>query len=358
MAKYDFTLKTKEGGNYRLRRITPSQFVFETPGYIDEIQFPSKPNFHYSNRYLKRIVSNNTRSKQITNKTAVIVPFFSIYENTYAIDAFNEFKEQIPKSDLFVIELSYFDLPFYIAESKNFIRLRGDRNNLMWQKERLINIALQHIPREYTNIAWIDGDILFENTKWKEDLHKKLVESSVVQLFETANTLEYDRKTINRSVISIVKSQYNIPNAHPGFAWAARREELGQVGLFDYHITGNGDSHMYGFFSGVYPDWHATVSLKLPGFEYYAKTYVRKLNEHLTSGVGYIPGHINHIYHGNYSNRNYNSRQELLMSNNYDPVSDIRINSAGLFEWNFDSESARNLYADIIAYFKARQTKD
>src|SRR5579862_8178673 len=36
----------------------------------------------------------------------------------------------------------------------------------MWQKERLLNIAIGFISQTWTRVAWLDCDVLFENPDW------------------------------------------------------------------------------------------------------------------------------------------------------------------------------------------------
>ena len=43
------------------------------------------------------------------------------------------------KVPLTTVELAFNDQPFFISDS---IKIRGDTNNIMWQKERLLNIAI------------------------------------------------------------------------------------------------------------------------------------------------------------------------------------------------------------------------
>ena len=45
----------------------------------------------------------------------------------------------------------------------------------LWQKERLVNVAIEHVPAACTVIAWLDGDILFSDPRWMP----KTVEANV-----------------------------------------------------------------------------------------------------------------------------------------------------------------------------------
>ncbi len=64
------------------------------------------------------------------------------------------------------------------------LRLRG--SGVMWQKERLLNIAAPTLPASCTKIAWLDNDVLFENPNWVQETSDALETSFVVQPFDWA----------------------------------------------------------------------------------------------------------------------------------------------------------------------------
>lgn len=286
-------------------------------------------------------------------KTAFIVSFFSFYENEVVVENYNRFKAQIPKEDLFVIELSFFDLPFFAKESR--IKLRGGGKNVLWQKERLMNIILETIPKEYANIAWVDADILFRNKDFIRDINLKLRDHSVIQLFKKANWLEQGG-VIGQEWETIIFNN-DTRTHHPGFGWAARREEIEKIKFFDYHITGNGDVFIYSLLSGTRSGWSKTF-LSLPGVGYYANKYIEKAKKYLKSDVSYLDDEIDHLYHGDYKNRLYNERHIILEKGHFDPVEHLRISSSGLFEWNLKSDEAKKIHRDIYNYLKLRKEYD
>jgi len=347
-----FYLRTKNG-NINLRKISSNSFIAEN--HLESLEILDDIFYEINEQGGKRKIKKQKRA-ETANKTAYIIPFFSFYENDRMAELFEIFKQQIPKQDLFVIELSFFDLPFYIKESESFIRLKGGEENLMWQKERILNIALENIPKEYTNVAWLDCDVIFENTNWKEDLHLKLNDHSVVQLFEKVTWLNED-KTLNKEFSTIVKSD-KMPDGHPGFAWAARREELDKFKFFEYSIDGGGDTYMYFCFSGKKILYCENQINKLHGFEYKINDYIKLLNENMLSDVGYVDGTIKHMFHGKYENRKYVDRYTTLNDNKYDPVKDLFIDDNGLFKWNLKNKSALAIQNYIKQYYKFRKEND
>ena len=61
---------------------------------------------------------------------------------------------------LVTVELA-FDGQFELTsgDADHLIQLSG--GDIMWQKERLLNIGIKSIPSAVKNFAWIDCDILF-----------------------------------------------------------------------------------------------------------------------------------------------------------------------------------------------------
>src|SRR6185295_1783317 len=55
------------------------------------------------------------------------------------------------------LECSMGSSGFELPESRNVIRVRG--RDVMWQKERLLNIALQQVPARFSKVAWLDCDV-------------------------------------------------------------------------------------------------------------------------------------------------------------------------------------------------------
>jgi hypothetical protein len=44
--------------------------------------------------------------------------------------------------------------------------VRTDQTNVLWQKERLLNLALQRLPEHCTKVVWLDADTFFTNPNW------------------------------------------------------------------------------------------------------------------------------------------------------------------------------------------------
>lgn len=311
---------------------------------------------------VKSIQSHITFRKRVLslgNKTAWIVPFFSFTHNPIMRDNFRVFYDALGElnKNVFVIELACFeDSEFSIPESSNFIRIKPGPGTLLWQKERLLNLALSQIPKDYANIVWADADILFQDTNHlQRDIDLKLQDYSIVHLFKTVSWLNPDR-TI-RSTFRSVVDQPAEHFGHPGYAWAARREELDPVGFFDYHITGNGDTFMYFLMNRKIERW-AQPFFDLPGIQYVSEKYLTQVKKHFTSRIGNLDGNIKHLFHGDYKNRNYENRHKILLDNDYDPIMCIRLNNSGLYEFNHNEPKALIIEDLIKQYLNRRKEND
>jgi hypothetical protein len=60
----------------------------------------------------------------------------------------------------------------------------------MWQKERLLNIALEVVPDKVEDLAWSDCDLVFESPDWPEAARRALKSDNVIQLFSEVRYLD------------------------------------------------------------------------------------------------------------------------------------------------------------------------
>ena len=256
------------------------------------------------------------------------------------------FRDTLRKCPLTIIELS-FDGRFVFSDS---IHVTGvPSKHLMWQKERLLNLAAEQLPGDVDKIAWIDGDVIFANDNWCQIAEAKLDSDPVVQLFESAHHLDSSGRVAKVTPAMHAGSQEN--PGWPGFAWAARRELFP---LYDQHILGGADALMYYAFVGQHRDrksWR-TKGMSEPWFQSYVSSSERMHS--ITKGkVGFVEGDILHLYHGEKSNRKYMERWSYLYDFAFNPAVDILIGDGGLWEWSSDMKS--DMHALVRYYFRERK---
>jgi hypothetical protein len=301
-------------------------------------------------------LNTSSRSINIKPKLAIITTFFNPKNYINLKRNYVQFVDNLPrKTDLFPIELS-FDNNFFI-EHDNVIQLKGNKNNILWQKERLLNIRLQSIPKQYTNIAWIDADIIFKNPDWIKETNDKLNNYKIVQLYEHCYRMnqdnEFDKISAGYIKYHSLDSKNTLKNnfgcGHPGYAWAGRRETLEKIGFLDNQIIGGADSLMMSGFLNIETQYIRSFNKewRIAYEEWKSKAY-----EEVRGSVSFISGDIVHLYHGNYENRQYLSRAEFLIKRNFDPKKDLRLDSNLLWA------SEPSITVNLKKYFASRKEDD
>ncbi len=271
---------------------------------------------------------------------------------------------------LCIAELAYPGVPFCVPNKCADLLIRLNAESILWQKERLLNLMLAQLPADCEHVVWLDGDLLFANDSWVEETRHLLGRHKIVQPFQSAVWLPRGapQKTpdlaslLSRPGIAFALQQpgvsrnvvYRPDLAHPGFAWAARREILAFDGLYDKFILGGGDFltmlAMYSDSSLVnHPDVSNCFSPKLATD---FKFWVDHFHQTVAGDVGYAPGLVLHLWHGDLGNRRYVERYEILRDCDFDPNSDIAAASSGCWQWSSDKP---DLHRRVAGYFAARR---
>jgi len=236
------------------------------------------------------------------------------------------------------------------------IYLYGDpRKHLLWQKERLLNIALSRLPGEADAVAWIDADILFPDDTWVDKTLDMLKDYHVGQLWAQAEWLGPDGEPVEQDkfvIGTVYKAASRIQkHGHPGMAWAARREFLDAIGgFFDAEAAvGGGDSWMAAAFrdDAEIPAWRNPT----PGLMAAYQPWADKVRAITQGRVGYVPVTIRHLYHGRKADRRYQERFE--QRHGFDPATDLTIDHNGLWAWTGNNPALEQHARD---HFKRRQT--
>ncbi len=137
---------------------------------------------------------------------------------------------------------------------------------------------------------------------------------------------------------------------HPGYAWAARRSALNDLGgLGEIAILGSGDHHMACALIGkVNESIHNGAS---QAFKDYWNRWQDRAEQYIKRDVGYMNGLICHYWHGKKQHRKYIERWDVLIRNDYDPTTDIYRDAQGVFQLSGNKPKLRD---DLRAYFAQR----
>ena len=240
---------------------------------------------------------------------------------------------------------------------------------VLWHKENLISVAIQHISVMYPDfryVAWVDADIKFEAGAL-EQTAQALQHWDVVQMWSHAIDFCPKGGVLNNKVhLGFMYAYWNnikVPGtkkydgggqAHPGWAWAARREALNKLGgLIDWGILGSGDRHMACALNGRVQD---SVHGKMhPTYHKWLNIWQERAEREIKRNVGYVDGTIRHWYHGEKSLRGYSTRWQILVKHQFNPETDIKKDVYGLWQLVVDTPRQRELRDDIRKYFKARK---
>ena len=244
---------------------------------------------------------------------------------------FRHFRERLA-APLIAVELS-FGGPFELREGDAdiLIQLRG--GDVMWQKERLLNVALAALPPDCRHVAWLDCDVIFERDDWPERAVAMLQSRPLVHLFRRIHfmTRDVSKDLVGvdagdgfldsivagvelgldpLTVLSAMTATNNAVYAR-GVAWAARRELLDRHGFFDTCILGGGDTALFCAVHGrfdYYRDRHVANDAEVAHYQAWAEPFRRDVG----GDVGVLAGDIFHLWHGKLGNRRRRERHEGL----------------------------------------------
>lgn len=304
-------------------------------------------------------ISVPTFSKKLPGTIWAITTFFNPakYKNKY--ENYKKFRESSKRQGLklLTVELRFDNEAYEIQDEDTdiLLRLQGCEENILWQKEALLNIAVENLPSDCDKVIWLDCDLIFHNDNWVKETAELLEEYNVVQPFSSIVRLkqdidssdllgkfdyDYNDNGVFHSAargaasfgVKILSDPVYKNRGSVGYAWAIRKTILDKVKFFDLMILGGADSVIgYAAFG---EEWamsrhYLPSKLKEMNDEWSEKFYAQ------TQGsVFYTNGLVDHLWHGDQEDRNYNERYQILRSNDFDPDEDLKRSNSGLLEWN------------------------
>jgi hypothetical protein len=267
-------------------------------------------------------------------------------------------------ANLVIVEMATEHGEFELGNDHKVIRVRGD--SFIWQKERLHNIAIAHLPPACTKVVWLDGDLLFEETEWLDMTSAALDHFALVQPFERLvrlpqGHLEYrgfgqDGQMVVESFAAAFARDpwlaHNAPyqnHGRVGGAWAARRDLLDSCGLYDACLTGSGDHLMAHAFAGALnsPCIPAMIGSGHSYTAHFAR-WAAKLDQIAQGNIGYVPGLVLHLWHGAMANRRYRLLNEEFKTFDFDPDRHLRASANGPWEWADAPAAMRTWSRDLF----------
>lgn len=275
-----------------------------------------------------------------------------------------EFRKASKKQglNLICVELAFGEEPFELTKGDADILVQIRSNSVMWQKERLLNVGLKHLPKDCDKVAWIDCDLIFYNDDWIRKASNLLEKYIAVQLFsfifypakgkEDSDNFHFGIAYGFAMVRHFLFNEYykkGFPGL-PGGAWACRREALEKCGFFDSCIFGSNDSIMAYAIHGI--DKISDFDILSKQLTLQQSIWHKKASEVFNGSLFYLDGVLEHLWHGDLGNRDYVQREKIGKMYNFDPASDIKLNENGCFEW---ASSKEEMHKSLFEYFLKRK---
>lgn len=298
-----------------------------------------------------------------------ITSYFNPTNSIRRIQNFRRFREAL-NVPLVAVEWSWSQGPRLQLDADDaeiLVQVCGP--DLIWQKERLLNLAISKLPENCRYVAWLDCDVLFEDHNWYLSVARKLEQVLLVQPYSCLINLDAQHRPIPdgepgggiRSPISDRKRWASLPEdflKHQftglpiacGYAWAARVELLRKHGLYDACVMGGGDRAI--FYAAIGRIEEAAEYLKMSEVRLrHYKEWAIPFWGDIRGSTGWVPGAMRNLWHGAIQKRRYEDRHKGFIKFEFDPYSDVMIGADGEWRWASAKEEMRQY---VVDYFFSR----
>lgn len=173
---------------------------------------------------------------------------------------------------LVAVELS-FGRPFELRPDDADIVVQLHGGDVLWQKERLLNIAVEQLPSDCRYVAWVDADVIFADPNWHADACNILERFPSAHLFRASFDLAPDypeTRDLARCepaghslgfLVGGLGHQHLLTSEvyrfarrgslRSGMAWGARADLVREHGIYDACIIGGGDRAWHAMAAGI-----------------------------------------------------------------------------------------------------------
>jgi hypothetical protein len=296
-----------------------------------------------------------------------VTPYFNPLGYRRRLAAYREFRRRLAVP-LLAVELG-FDGRFELADADADLLVRVGGGDLMWQKERLLNVAFARLPADCSAVACLDCDVFFDGDDWREEALSRIGQFPVLQAFSKVHHLSEAWRPGDDPAATVALSQPGVAGlddraerltevltrregtVSPGFAWIYQRDLLARHGLYDGCIIGGGDTAMVSAALGR-PDIAVRLHAMNGWQERRYGAWAGAFFDSVRGRVGALSGDIFHIWHGALTNRYARERHLDLARFDFDPENDIAPGAEGAWRWSSDKPQ---LHAYLRSYFAARR---
>ena len=293
-----------------------------------------------------------------------ITAYFDPLGSGRRLSAYREFRRRL-SIPLVAVELA-FDGQFELGRGDADILIQLTGGSVLWQKERLLNVALESLPRSCDAVAWLDCDVVFVRDGWAAAARERLNESALVQPFERLYYLgpseapqrpkcplpqdcfdsfaaRFVRGTLPPEAFHSVGASRRFRYA-PGMAWVARRHTLERHSFYDAGVIGGGDSLIRAAACGHQEERASALRMSSQQHRHY-RNWAEPFHADVLGQISYVEGEALHLWHGDLADRRYKERYEGFERFRFDPNLDLAQTPEGVWKWNSDKP-------DLHAYVK------
>jgi hypothetical protein len=297
-----------------------------------------------------------------------ITCYFNPQHYQRRLQNYRTFRENL-KIPLVTVELSL-DGRFELRPDEADIMIQVRGQDVLWHKERLLNIALNALPPDCRKFAWLDCDVIFQQPDWAAQASDALDEFPVIQPFQDVCELARDvppgqpdhpdNLRIGRSLAhglavgavgaDMLGENMRLKGWNSGLAWAGRRDAF-EHGFYDACVMGSGNRAIMCAELGRFD--HGCGFLKMSDrWKDHYLAWARPHLDYVRGKVGFIGGTVIHLWHGDLKDRRYADRHGGFRRFDFDPAVDIAVNEQGCWRWSSDKPLMHQYVRD---YFVARK---
>jgi hypothetical protein len=253
------------------------------------------------------------------------------------------------------------------------VQLSG--GDVLWQKERLLDVGFAALPPDVDAVAWVDASVVLVHDDWPAAARAALDRHALAQGFARLHYLDAEataalaagalgpcdalarsapdratpasaRLAAERGVDALVADDVaghatmDIPPAatrlprNPGVAWLARREVLDRLGgLYDRAVVGSGDWLFLLAVLGAARPWLDAVGPL--GYGYLARSgypdWADRAAATVAGDVGWVDADALHLYHGRLADRRYKVRHPDFDALGVDLDADLQLTPEGVW---------------------------
>lgn len=297
-----------------------------------------------------------------------ITCYFDPFGDARRLENYRAFRAAL-RCPLITVELGYRQYTLRPEDAELLVQLPG--RDLLWQKERLLNIALGYLPADCDKVAWLDADIVFARADWAAATSRALDDYRIVQPFSSVQQILPPHRSEAGSRVPVrgtrddcfvrrmnsghlphrVFSEVGCSQEYryaPGMAWAARREAL-QDGLYDALIAGCGDKAMASALYGHSEATAVTFEMTDVQRDHYLG-WARRFHRRSGGEAGFVDGELFHYWHGRPGRRSHGRPYEGFSRFDFDPTVDLGLDRYGVWRWASDKRDLHEYCKRYLQY--------